>query len=431
MSTHAVIPNPLLERVRGLASGGRIRVRCFTAGPNDRVRPNFESELHALLGAHGMRRFTLEISPLTEAQTFIKALRRNSDEIIHIACHGSEQSLCFLGQNNDSRQVDSDWMIDRFEHARSVKLVVLNACDSASIATAIAESPRTAVLAAIGYVGVIDEFSLCEFTNAFYSALAEGLTVKRAFDDAKASLECKEAARQLRLSGLSDFSLLYNHLVPPALLPWLAGFFLGALLGPVVRRLLSIAALALAIALVVRVAVLPPPTSALQATEYLHTSGLATSAGSTPAIDDGVSLCSMPDTAHTPDVGSSEMMLSVGPHSSRSKKKRKPKQMLMRDQAPMASMVPTLSTTSCRAVQRDISVQRCVQKCVECSSKITLMVDDDGALFVPDEHNASVLQCLQSAVSRVTRGRPMQKMCVLHKDYNSASGTPFNRHLGN
>ena len=490
MSSHAIIPNPLLERARGLVSGGRVRVRCFTAGPDDCVRPNFESELYALVGR---RRFVLEIAPLTEPQTFIKALRRNHDEIVHIACHGVEQSLCFLGQNNDSRQVDSEWMIDRFEHARSVKLVVLNACDSAAIATAIAESPRTAVVAAIGYVGLIDEVALCEFTNAFYSALAEGLTVKRAFDDARASLDCGEAARQLRLCGLGDFSLLYNHLVPPVLIPWLGGLFLGALLGPLVRRLVRVAALCLTIALVIGVAELrtqgtcedmrtdgialcsdEPPTSvhlfaakerSLSAeggaeaegeseVDELSVAGESSvgesSAGESPTptptpapTQRGLTLQGIPPSSGLRTVNTPGADLSPSPrhriatnhrsrpptrarmnaatdHPERSAAKERVMRLLSRrigrvKDGPMPAGIPGSRTISCREVQQDIHVQRCLKDCDECGPRIRLSIGDDGALSECDGHNASVLECLADAVSRATGGRTLQGDCVLQK----------------
>jgi hypothetical protein len=218
-----------------------VRIRCFTASPADRARPSFELEFRelfkALRDARGERRFDVEFATLTEPKTFIKELRRNTDDVIHIACHGAEHGLCFHSADDCSVTVEPDWIVARFASTKSVKLVLFNACESAELARALVESPDTSVRAAIGYVGKIDEQSLCAFTNAFYTALAEGYSVRRAFEDARDSLDCRQAAARLRLFGEADFPVLFNHVIPPAVLPWLGGFCLGSLIGRIVRWL--------------------------------------------------------------------------------------------------------------------------------------------------------------------------------------------------
>jgi hypothetical protein len=106
-------------------------------------------------------------------------LLTHTPAIVHFAGHGSEQDGIYLSDSHGRQvAVDRETLRDLFTILRGfVRVVVLNACQT----LATAEELRDVVDYTIGMDALISDPAAAVFAEAFYGALASGMTVEKSF----------------------------------------------------------------------------------------------------------------------------------------------------------------------------------------------------------------------------------------------------------
>jgi hypothetical protein len=126
--------------------------------------------------AHGLAALPADVAPL---------LNRERPDIVHFGGHGAWFGVSLCGDDGRQRTVDQRALGPLFESlATPVRLVVLNGCNTASLAEALSQ----VVECAIGMAGEPSEREATAFSIAFHGALASGLAVADAFKQGEAGL---------------------------------------------------------------------------------------------------------------------------------------------------------------------------------------------------------------------------------------------------
>jgi hypothetical protein len=162
------------------------KVLLLASSPLDQARLRLDKEVREV--REGLKRSThrdsFELIPWFAAK--ISDLRRglldHSPNIVHFAGHGDDDGILVEGDNGRAVQVPVDALADLFELCQShVECVILNACQSAAQAEAIAEH----IPYVIGMSARIKDQAAIEFAVGFYDALGAGKEIQDAFRFAK------------------------------------------------------------------------------------------------------------------------------------------------------------------------------------------------------------------------------------------------------
>ncbi len=106
-------------------------------------------------------------------------LMRHKPHIMHFSGHGAASGIALTGADGEGRLVPPDALAKIFGVLKdNVRVVLLNACDSAPQAEAIVNE----VDCAVGMSDKIDDDAAIAFAAAFYEALGYGRSVQDAFD---------------------------------------------------------------------------------------------------------------------------------------------------------------------------------------------------------------------------------------------------------
>lgn len=116
----------------------------------------------------------------------LQALNEHRPRIVHFSGHGSEQDeIVFQDSSGAAKCVSKEAIVQTMAAASDeIRLVFFNTCYSRNQAEAVVQH----VQAAIGMKTGIGDDAARVFAAAFYSAIGFGLSVKRAFEQAKAAL---------------------------------------------------------------------------------------------------------------------------------------------------------------------------------------------------------------------------------------------------
>jgi hypothetical protein len=116
----------------------------------------------------------------------LQAINELNPSIIHFSGHGSEtEELVFQDANGNPKLVTKEAIVQTMmTSSEQIRLVFFNTCFSYTQAKAVVEH----VEAAIGMTISIGDDAAMIFAAQFYSAIGFGLSVKRAFEQAKAAL---------------------------------------------------------------------------------------------------------------------------------------------------------------------------------------------------------------------------------------------------
>lgn len=116
----------------------------------------------------------------------IQALNETKPRVVHFSGHGSDQGEIVLQDDTGrTKLVRKDAIVQTMATAADdIQLVFFNACYSRAQAEAVVEH----VPAAIGMNTSIGDTAARAFASQFYSAIGFGLSVQKAFDQAKAVL---------------------------------------------------------------------------------------------------------------------------------------------------------------------------------------------------------------------------------------------------
>ncbi len=100
-------------------------------------------------------------------------------DVFHFCGHATQKAGLLMrgpGRTHAGLSVTS---LKRSLRGRGVRLVLLNACESEPLASSLCDT----VPAAIGTTRVLRDLAARHFTNHFYKALLNGVSVKQAFDE--------------------------------------------------------------------------------------------------------------------------------------------------------------------------------------------------------------------------------------------------------
>jgi hypothetical protein len=121
-------------------------------------------------------------------------LMRHKPHIVHFSGHGAASGIALTGADGQGRLVPPDALANIFRTLKdNVRVVLLNACDSAPQAEAIVSE----IDCAVGMSDEIDAAAAIAFAAAFYEVLGYGRSVQDAYDLALVQLEGAGAARSL------------------------------------------------------------------------------------------------------------------------------------------------------------------------------------------------------------------------------------------
>lgn len=169
----------------------RVTILFASAGPRDATRLDIAEEARdvgqRLRSSEHRDVVRLEHVPALRARDLIPALNQHRPRVLHFAGHGSAGAeLVFQDDDGEAKPVGAAAITATVATvADDVQLVVLNACHTADQAEAL----TVHVPSAIGMVTTIGDDAGRVFATALYGAIADGFSVQRAFDQARAQLQ--------------------------------------------------------------------------------------------------------------------------------------------------------------------------------------------------------------------------------------------------
>lgn len=178
----------------------RITVLFVLADPNDQHRRDLGNEVRDVTQRieRATHRDSVSLEQVTAAQPrdLLPALNKFEPRILHFSGHGSgTDGLVFRDHDGSTKIVSADALAATIATvADSVRLVVLNACESQAHAELLVEH----IDAAIGMSDSIGDLAAGVFSAALYGAIADGRSLARSFDQACAALQ---------LEGIGDFDI--------------------------------------------------------------------------------------------------------------------------------------------------------------------------------------------------------------------------------
>jgi len=106
-------------------------------------------------------------------------------EIVHFSGHANKHSLCFETADGTQDLISLQALTKLFERYKSVRCVVLNACESVAALT----SPISQFT--VGMEDSIDDDAAVEFSRGFYDGLAAGKNIEYAVEEGKSTASLK------------------------------------------------------------------------------------------------------------------------------------------------------------------------------------------------------------------------------------------------
>lgn len=131
----------------------------------------------ALDRSKNKNKISIEQLPAATPEDIRKTLLRNEFDIVHFSGHANEEVLVFESETNEPAPVKIAVIADLIKAYPSVKCVILNACQSVKTLTT-PISPIT-----IGMDESIPDNASIAFSRGFYDALAEGMSIARAYSE--------------------------------------------------------------------------------------------------------------------------------------------------------------------------------------------------------------------------------------------------------
>ena len=191
---HDALHRETLSTIQKLAQlPERIVVLFLAANPLDQQQLRLDEEVRAI--ADMIRKsqhrdaIKLESCWAVRPLDVLQAINEHSPRIIHFSGHGSDQDeIVFQDNSGETKFVSLEAIVQTMAAASGdIGLVFFNTCYSRNQAEAVVQH----VDAAIGMNTSIGDEAARVFAAQFYSAVGFGLSVKRAFEQAKAALMLK------------------------------------------------------------------------------------------------------------------------------------------------------------------------------------------------------------------------------------------------
>lgn len=177
-----------LERLKRLPE--KIEVAFFAANPLDQSSLRLDEEVRAiqemLRKAQHRDSVTLKSFWAVQPMDILQALNESHPAIVHFSGHGSENDeLVFQDNAGGTKLVTKEAVVQTMVASTGdIRLVFFNTCYSRRQAELVVQH----VEAAIGMADTISDKAAKIFSSQFYSAIGFGLSVAKAFEQAKAAL---------------------------------------------------------------------------------------------------------------------------------------------------------------------------------------------------------------------------------------------------
>ncbi len=192
---------------RGRAPGAAVKIQFISGdrggGLHAQVRANREEKEITKAVKQGAYSDWFDFAPAIYSASVRDVIEchRHGPKILHFIGHGEERKLRLLrdrdvmGQMEPLQPEQMETLLANFTDP--VRLAVFNTCLSLGLARHIIE--KGAVELAIGAEGMINDDQAVLFATTFYGQLAEGLSVRRAFNLASVHFGNVEAGARLQL----------------------------------------------------------------------------------------------------------------------------------------------------------------------------------------------------------------------------------------
>jgi CHAT domain-containing protein len=183
----------VLDRSPGV---GGMRLLFVAADPEDAARLRLDAEhrdIRSRIRSSSSRdQVIVEFAGAARPTDLIDELNRTQPTILHLAGHGGVSGIALEDEHGMAVDVTTDQLKRLVATADdSLRLVVMNTCESAYQAQPMVQS----VDAAIGMTRTIGDDAARTFAAQLYSSLAEGVPLYRAFEQARL---------QISLAGLPE-----------------------------------------------------------------------------------------------------------------------------------------------------------------------------------------------------------------------------------
>lgn len=180
-----------------VSMGEKIRILFLSANPTTTGRIRVDEEARTIFerleSSPKQDTFDLVKYPAVRLGDIQRLLVKHRPQIVHFSGHGSRKGRIILeGVAGRSRQVKAGELVDVFRGFTDyMRIIVLNACFSKAQAMALAE----VIDYSIGIDGAHGDRAAIVFSGTFYAALATHMSVRQAFEAAKAELKMRNIRR--------------------------------------------------------------------------------------------------------------------------------------------------------------------------------------------------------------------------------------------
>jgi len=199
LTEHSVLHRRTLSAIEKIAQlPEQITVVFMAANPLDQKQLRLDEEVRAIaeMIRKAAHRDAVKLVSCWAMRPLdlLQALNEYCPHIVHFSAHGSDHDEIVFQDNSGATKLVSKEAIVQTMAAASgeIRLVFFNTCYSRNQAEAVVKH----VQAAIGMKTSIGDDAARVFAAQFYSAIGFGLSVKRAFEQAKAALMFEGIAEQ-------------------------------------------------------------------------------------------------------------------------------------------------------------------------------------------------------------------------------------------
>jgi len=164
-------------------STSKVKILFLASSPRDQDYLNiYSAEYEAIEGLlereHFKDSLELKLKPEISPGKLVEVLANEKPQILHFAGHGVKEGLAG-SSGGRSVIIDKDLFSEIFDDlSPDIKLVVLNACDTAPLAKKIAEK----VGCSIGMKGEVKDHISVAFTAKFYMMIGLGYSIQKAYN---------------------------------------------------------------------------------------------------------------------------------------------------------------------------------------------------------------------------------------------------------
>jgi hypothetical protein len=158
-----------------------MRILFVSANPDWEPCLDLLDELRELNQSLKGKKYKLELLPAAQPDDLRQAIDGSDTEIdiLHFSGHATEEDgLLFRHNRGDSEPLTAGDLTTMFGE-KSVKLAVLNACNTESIANEITGFAKNV----IGTTAKLEDISAKKFTKVLYAGLGNGKSIDEAFED--------------------------------------------------------------------------------------------------------------------------------------------------------------------------------------------------------------------------------------------------------